>query len=24
LMMKAWHPTRVNKWLEAGMNIEDF
>jgi len=24
LMMKAWHPTRVNKWLEAGMDMETF
>jgi len=23
LMMKAWHPSRVNKWIEAGMDMED-
>lgn len=24
LMMKAWHPSRVEKWLDAGMELEDF
>ena len=24
LMMKAWHPSRVMKWLEAGLDMEDF
>jgi hypothetical protein len=24
LMMKAWHPSRVEKWLDAGMEMEDF
>ena len=24
LMMKAWHPNRVNKWLEEGIDMEDF
>jgi hypothetical protein len=23
LMMKAWHPSRVMKWIEAGMDMED-
>jgi hypothetical protein len=24
LMMKAWHPSRIEKWLDAGMDLEDF
>ena len=24
LMMKAWHPSRVMKWLEVGLDMEDF
>jgi hypothetical protein len=24
LMMKAWHPIRVNMWLEAGIDIDNF
>ena len=24
LMMKAWHPSRVMKWIESGMDMEDF
>jgi hypothetical protein len=24
LMMKAWHPSRVMKWVEAGLDMEDF
>jgi len=24
LMMKTWHPSRIEKWLDAGMDIEDF
>jgi hypothetical protein len=24
LMMKAWHPSRVMKWIDAGMEMEDF
>jgi len=23
LVMKAWHPDRVQKWLDSGMDIED-
>jgi len=23
LVAKAWHPSRVEKWLEAGMDIDD-
>jgi len=23
LMQKAWHPDRVARWLEAGMDLED-
>ena len=23
LIAKAWHPSRVERWLEAGMDIED-
>jgi len=23
LVMRAWHPDRVQKWLDAGMDIED-
>jgi len=24
LMMKAWHPSRVMKWVEDGYDMEDF
>jgi hypothetical protein len=24
LMMKAWYPSRIEKWLDAGMDLEDF
>jgi hypothetical protein len=23
LIMKAWHPTRVMKWIEDGLDMED-
>ena len=23
LMQRAWHPSRVARWLEAGMDLED-
>jgi hypothetical protein len=23
LMMKAWHPTRIMKWVESGFDMED-
>ena len=24
LMMKAWHPSRIEKWLDSGMDMEYF
>ena len=23
LMMKTWHPTRIEKWLDMGLDLED-
>jgi len=23
LMMKTWHPTKIEKWLDMGLDLED-